>query len=331
LTAYYRPLWELHLKPARHLVKPSTTFFLLAITAAVTSSTSTSPTMDLISSTTNEHAGALAAVKLFLSSLGKHQTLVEYINPESFYIKASPGHPLIHSTLAQYVSNTESTFDNFRNNGVETVEVVPLDKRHQEVWVYDNLAAVWMDTETRLDGRVDSTCVNLFTLHKYEKVWKVSAIACEQLRDENIGYEISTDALEIVKPINTLFQHLTNQNWDGFLSILAPGFGASISRPQTTAPSPLVLGPRAFIDRLKEVFATSPGATFEEKIFDFETRRATGTQFAFAWTPFIVDKDDVTQSRGTNVFTLDLGDGRKGGGTDCTWLITGIQDTSRPV
>jgi len=199
--------------------------------------------MDLIPSPTDdsEKADALATVEVFHSFLGQRQTLAEYINPESFYVKASPGHALIHSTLSQYVTQTDDMFDNLRKEGVETIEVVPVNKTHQKVWVYDNLAAVWTDTETRLDGRVDSTCVNLFTLHRYQGVWKISAIASEQLSEENTGYEIDEDASEIVKPINTLFDHLTNQNWDGFCSILVPGFGASLSRLPTTAIKPLAM------------------------------------------------------------------------------------------
>lgn len=283
----------------------------------------------MISSATDESTDVLAAVNIFLSLLGKHRTLVQHINPDSFYVKASPGHPLIHLSLAQYVSQSEKAFDNFRKMGIETVQVVPVDNMHKKAWIYENLAAVWIDTETRLDEHVDSTSVNLFTLHKFQGVWKISAIASEELSDDHVGYEIRSGIPEIINPIKTLFEHLTNQNWDGYQSILVPGFGASISRNKTTATKPSGLPLHPFIDKLKGVFAANPGATIEEKIFDFDARQTVGSQFGFAWTPFIAVKNGVTQSRGTNVFTIYLGDGTNGGGSE--WRITGIQDTSSPV
>ncbi|PKK52776.1 hypothetical protein CI102_3587 [Trichoderma harzianum] len=74
------------------------------------------------------------------------------------------------------------------------------------------------------------------------------------------------------------------------------------------------------LERLKGIIDKSP-SEIRELLFDVETRICG--DFAFAWTPFVIDINGQTVNKGVNIFTLV----RKEGG----WIISGCQDTSMPV
>ncbi|KAH8647313.1 hypothetical protein BX600DRAFT_476502 [Xylariales sp. PMI_506] len=204
-----------------------------------------------------------------------------------------------------------------RSDGPVVEEYAPPEV---EVWVHNDLGAVWVGNVITVDGKAVSTGVNVASFLKIPgEGWKISSVAVAELPvDEALPPVLKEPTGPIVEVIETFFLHLKNQNWEGMEALLSPVMSATHSRPPKP---PLSLERQAFFDRLVEITKMFPeGTVLNEKIFDIEAR-ACGN-IGFVWMHFVVEMNGKPVSKGANIITLF----KIGGG----WKICGCQDTGGP-
>ncbi|KAH8882552.1 hypothetical protein GQ53DRAFT_847536 [Thozetella sp. PMI_491] len=260
-----------------------------------------------------DKALAFSAVKSLFAALDGTPPLTDarkYVLEDGFSI-LSHKDELLRSTLGEAI-NREEAVRAGRKHETTFSEPGP------EVWVYDNLAAVFTGYTVKVDGTETFRGARLFSLLKIEDEYKVTTIAGVQTSCTDVAVASDADG-EIMTTIDAFFDCLKKQDWDGFDPLILPDAGACLSRPP--AP-PLICAWPAFFDRLKAVVASlPPGSVIEEPIHDIEIR-AIG-DLGFVWAPFEVLLNGAPRSKGNNIMTLLKKDGR--------WLISGCQDLGRPV
>jgi hypothetical protein len=262
----------------------------------------------------------LDAVKNFLGSISHHHppftSTRTHVLESSFCVLSHPNE-LVLGTVGECISRVEETIGRILESGAHSV-VEALTGHAPEVWIYQDLAAVMAGYSVLVDGVEVSGGVNLFSLLKTSRGWKIAGIADTQWPGASkVPPVLHEPASGVITAIETFFEHLKVKNWEGMLQDFLPGGGITNSRSQGIIFSNWL----GLIDRLREVASqTPPGSVMEEIIFDLEYR--TVGDVAFAWTPFRVDLDGVPQSKGVNIMTLLK---REEG-----WVISGVQDTGRP-
>jgi len=123
----------------------------------------------------------------------------------------------------------------------------------------------------------------------------------------------------IMAPINEMFDIIRKRDWTQLHSVLLSGGGMT----HFTAGEPLrQLTWPDFVVGLGGVIDTIPREVdVHEKAHDVEARVCG--DMAFVWTPFVVEFDGIVKQKGINLWSLLKRDGK--------WLISGCQDTGKPV
>lgn len=269
----------------------------------------------------NEKSAAVAAVKSFMTSLSHKQPPFpearQIVLSDSFCVLSHPDELWVN-TIEKTMTRVEGKVGKLLESGAKDFEEAFFEPG-PDVWLYDNLAAVWAGYRVIVDSNEVSRGINAVSLMNTAEGWQIVGIADTQFQRNSVLPPVSSDLLpDVMKPIEVFFAHLKNREWDSMLSMLFPGSGITNSRQnrpiQRTWPE--------LIEYLKGVVEGVPAdIVVEEKIYDVELR--TCGDLAIVWTPFTVTYNDVPASKGVNIFTLLK--------RDEGWVITGCQDTSRPV
>jgi hypothetical protein len=228
-------------------------------------------------------------------------------------------------TAPQFYTMTE-TLDILEDRIRESHDIAEtLVPPEAEVWVHNEIAAIWTGSQKSVKGQGALRGVHVFALlHKPGEGWKISGVATAARKFGKDHPPIAADpnseeGSAVMEPIHKFFAALKETEWDKFEECLHPQLGAVLSRISS---SPAILRRPEFIDRLKQILATLPEkSVIEEKIFDVEVRVCG--DLGFAWTPFTVEVDGVVKSQGVNIFMM----GRDHG----SWKAVGLCDTSKPV
>lgn len=270
-----------------------------------------------------DKSAAITTVEAFLSGIsfkrGPFQEARRLILSNSFCALSHPDE-LIRTTLGDVLTRVEELINSILDAGATSFEE-QIASPGPTAWVYDDIAVVLAGYRVVIDEEAKSCGVNLFSLLRTKEGWRISGIADTQW----VGYGDVPEAVHeeatpnVMGPINTLFGQLRRQEWNKMHENLLPGGGATLSRQ----PELLQLLFPDFIARLEDTFGKSlpPGTVIEERIHDVEMRIIG--ELALAWTPFTVEVGGKVVRKGTNIFTLLRKDG--------VWLISGIQDTGKPV
>ncbi|KAF7373924.1 putative 1-aminocyclopropane-1-carboxylate deaminase [Mycena sanguinolenta] len=272
-------------------------------------------------------AAALETLQNFVAALSNNPPLESeaqfYVLPSSFALLSHPAANEFRQTrLAQMVSNTSAKITSILAAGATSVEEVIIPPG-PDIWVHADLAAIWAGYSVRIDGVERARGVNAVSLLNVPgEGWKISGVADTQWAPDAPPPPADNDEEEnqaMIAPIYAFLAHLKAREWDGMLSLVLLGGGATHSRPPA---APMFSTFPELIERVKGITeAAPPGTVLEEPIFDVQTRRVG--ELGFAWTPFVTTANGVLRSKGINVFTLLKRDGK--------WVITGIQDTATYV
>jgi hypothetical protein len=189
-----------------------------------------------------------------------------------------------------------------------------------EIWVHEDLGAVWVGYQISVDGKEVSRGINLFGLHRTPSGWRISGIADTQVKPGSELEPVSKVASpDLLGPINHFLQCLTDHDWDGMQSHLWSGGGITNSRrsrgmlQSSTWPE--------LIGRLKSVTENIPPGVMQEVLFDVEARVCG--DFAFVWAPFVININGKTVDKGVNIMTMLK--------KEDEWVMSGCQDTSMPT
>ncbi|KAL7907292.1 hypothetical protein GGI35DRAFT_455935 [Trichoderma velutinum] len=264
-----------------------------------------------------EKAAVLTTVQKFLSSISLRQPpfseALEYVLPDGWCVLSHPGDFWV-GRFRDLVTRIEE-----RLNGLSGKFEERLAEPGPEVWVHEDLAAVWAGYQTYVDNKETSRGINLFGLHKTADGWKISGLADTELpEDPELPPVSQTFNPEVMKPINYFLDHMTLRDWDKIPSVLVTGSGITNSRRKDNMLKSATWP--ELMERLKAIIDNSP-SEIREPLFDIETRICG--DFAFCWTPFAIEIDGQRVNKGVNIFTLI----KKEGG----WIISGAQDTSMPI
>ncbi|CZR49565.1 uncharacterized protein FPRO_15924 [Fusarium proliferatum ET1] len=197
-----------------------------------------------------------------------------------------------------------------------------LAKPPADVWVSQNIAAVFVGWSASMDGRGEFIhTVHLCTLHRqsddvlsYENPWRISALVdMMHLSPEQPVPSVETGPVsEIIAPFQDFLKNIKAQDWEAIPALLLPGAGATLSKdghaPETFMWSEL-------IEHLRQAAQNEP--TIEERLLDCETRRCG--DLGFVWAPFVVQGDGIGISHGVYVCSFRLEGGR--------WLISSLCET----
>ncbi|KAL5093513.1 hypothetical protein Trisim1_010243 [Trichoderma cf. simile WF8] len=269
----------------------------------------------------DEKEAVLATVQKFLDSISSRQPpfseALEHVLLDGWCVLSHPDEFWVgrfKDLVPRIEEKVTKTFGDLASKFEER-----LAEPGPEVWIHEDLAAVWAGYQVVFDNKEITRGINAFGLHKTADGWKISGVADTQLPE---GPEqspiLQTVNPEVMKPIDYLLDNMTEGNWDKILSVFVTGSGITNSRRKdnmlftSTWPELLV--------RLKGIIDKSP-SEIRELLFDVEMRICG--DFAFAWTPFVIDINGQTVNKGVNIFTLVRKEGE--------WIISGAQDTSMPV
>ncbi|KAL6696867.1 hypothetical protein J3F84DRAFT_310397 [Trichoderma pleuroticola] len=269
----------------------------------------------------DEKEAALATVQKFLNSISLRQPpfseALEDVLPDGWCVLSHPDEfwvgrfkdlvPRIEEKVTKSFGDLASKFEE------------RLAEPGPEVWIHEDLAAVWAGYGVYVDNKEISRGINLFGLHKTADGWKISGVADTQLPE---GPErspvLQTVSPEVMKPIDYFLDNMTKGDWDKIPSVLVMDSGITNSRRKDNMLRTSTWAELLVI--LKGIVDKSP-IEIRELLFDVETRICG--DFAFAWTPFVIDINGQTVNKGVNIFTLVKKEGE--------WIISGCQDTSLPV
>lgn len=288
-----------------------------------------SPGENLLSLPSLPIAEMEAAKASVLSTLSKFHTSIStptlpltaaraLVIPSARRVSLFPGSPPLLLSLSETLDALEARI----RDGHPIVE--ELASPDPEVWIHNDLAAVWAGFRISVHGEQTRHGVHLLSFLSTPDGWKISGMVALSLAPSQSLPPISKDPLDpdVIGPINACFAALARSDLSTFQSYFHPEMGAVLSRP-----SGLILNRlEGFVGRLKEVVDALPeGTSAEEIIFDAEMRRCGDV--AFAWTPFVVSIGGVVRSRGVNVFMMI----KEGGDEKGEWMTVGICDTSVQV
>lgn len=270
----------------------------------------------------DDKTAILDTVQKFMSSISLTRPpfteASEYILPEAWCVLSHPDEQWVArlgDTMARIENKVTKILDGGAKEFRETVT-----EPGPEVWVHEDLGAVWAGYQVSVDGREVSRGVNIFGLHRTPSGWKISGIADTQAETgSELEPVLKVAGEDVMRPVDVFLQGLTDHDWDIMLSTLVSEGGITNSRrsmgvlQSSTWPE--------LIERLKSLLEGSPPGAMQEVLFDVEARVCGG--FAFLWAPFVIKANGQTVNKGVNIFTLL----RKGEG----WVISGCQDTSMPT
>ncbi|KAF2122153.1 hypothetical protein BDV96DRAFT_563012 [Lophiotrema nucula] len=272
----------------------------------------------------SDKTAALTTVTSFLATVGANGSSLkdarQYILADSFVTLSHPD-GLIQSHLGEAISRVENSLQKLFDNGVSsTSEEIALPG--PEVWIRDNITAVWVGYKHVVDNANVSKGVNLFSLLKTETdlAWRICGIADTQWKPDQPTPDMSSEVTpELMEPINEFFTLMRQRKWNELPTTLLPGGGMT----HNAAGEPLrqVTWPE-FVEGLSGVIDKIPKEVdVNEKVHDVEARVCG--DLAFVWTPFVVEFNGVVKQKGVNIWSLLKKDEK--------WFISGCQDTGRSV
>ncbi|RBR15762.1 hypothetical protein FVER53590_25940 [Fusarium verticillioides] len=188
-----------------------------------------------------------------------------------------------------------------------------------EVWVSQNIAAVFVGWSASMDGRGEFIhTVHLCTLHRQilsdGNPWRISALVdMMHLSPEQPVPSVETGPVsEIIAPFQDFLASIKAQDWEAIPALLLPGAGATISK-DGQAPETLMWP--ELIEHLQQEAQNEPAT--EKRLLNCESRRCS--DLGFVWAPFVVQVDGIEISHGICVCSFRLEGGR--------WLISSLCET----
>ncbi|KAL1873442.1 hypothetical protein VTK73DRAFT_987 [Phialemonium thermophilum] len=270
----------------------------------------------------DDKAAILGTVQQFFSSLSRRppftEAALEYALPDAWCVNTHPGGSSL-VRIKEMIRQIEEQVVMSLNGGAKEFQET-LDAPDPEVWVHEDMAAVWTGYRALLDGKEVNGGIMLFSLHRTPTGWKISGTANTKPAPGGVLPPVTREARpDVVEPVDQFLQHMTKHEWDGFRSKLSREGGITNSRRsmgmlKTSTWDELV-------EMIKAASAKSPPGTIYELLHDVEARVCG--DFAFLWTPFVIEVQGHVENKGVNIFTMV----REGG----KWIIAGCQDTSMPT
>ncbi|KAL4722056.1 hypothetical protein ACLX1H_010826 [Fusarium chlamydosporum] len=188
----------------------------------------------------------------------------------------------------------------------------------QEIFIHDNLAAVWTGWSIRADdGSLINRRKGLLGLAHTQGRWKISGLAStERSLETPDPKDEGHPEHEIMQPINALLHDFSHPDWDTLKVWFIPGAGVTLYRPPAE-PAPMTM--EQSIVRLQNMIKS--GITIQEKLHDVQVRKHGG--LALVWAPFVVEINRQPAHNGVNAFTLLKGVDK--------WCFAGCQDYGVPL
>ncbi|KAF2734813.1 hypothetical protein EJ04DRAFT_512244 [Polyplosphaeria fusca] len=270
----------------------------------------------------DEKTAVLETIRSFLAAASANTTSLAgcypYILPSGFMFNIRPDNP-IQLTLADSLARVEKQLQTLNAQSWSESLREPL-----EVWIHDDIAAVWSGCDISINGQTVRSGINAFTLLKVPdegaQNWKIAGVADTQWAAGDPAPAMSDNVTpELMAPIEDFFARLRKRDWEGLLAVLLPGGGMSRARAGEQASH--FMWPE-FVEMLKGLVETFPKEVdINERVFDIEAKVCG--DLAMVWTPFVVEYDGIVKRRGVNVWWLWMKEGK--------WVISGCQDTGKPA
>ncbi|KAI1334605.1 hypothetical protein F5Y15DRAFT_285717 [Xylariaceae sp. FL0016] len=243
----------------------------------------------------------------------------QYLLPDCTCVLSQPDW-LVVSPLKDHVYSVETLIADALSDGTSSIEQT-LCSPNPEVWVHDDLAAVWAGYNVSLDGREASKGNILFSLLKVDDAWKICGVADKQWIAGSAPPELCSDLdtdPDIMAPVNALLAAFSDPDWDAISRWFLEG-GSSV---QIRPPTPYqVITLEQSIARLQDIRERlAPGTTFSESLHDIQVR--TCGNLGFIWAPFVIETGGKESHKGVNIFSLLKKD---------HWVISGCQNIGKPV
>ncbi|KAF5572675.1 hypothetical protein FPCIR_14205 [Fusarium pseudocircinatum] len=190
-----------------------------------------------------------------------------------------------------------------------------------EVWVSQNIAAVFVGWSASVDGRGEFIhTVHLCTLHRQSddlsdgNPWRISALVdMIHLSPEQPVPSVETGPVsEIIAPFRDFLKSIKAQDWEAIPALLLPGAGATISK---NGHAPKTFMWPELIEHLQREAQDKP--TNEKRLLNCEARRCG--DLGFVWAPFVLQADGIELPHGVSVCSFRLEGGR--------WLISSLCET----
>jgi hypothetical protein len=263
-----------------------------------------------------ENRSAQHVAEAFMSSLcvPAAPTQLDCILPASFCVVQHEGFVSITAPegLITKCNDIVKAMPSYKiNSTVETI-VQPDPK----AWTYDDIAAIFLEYVVTIDGEEVLGGASNFGMLKTCSGWKISGIASAQWSSTRGPPSKAKHTEGVLHRIEVFVEHLEQRDWNAIITAdCLPGGGITLSRAggykTMTWPD--------LIEQLKELVRQT--ADVAEQVHDVEIN-VVG-DLALAWTPFTISSQGKIIRKGVNIFTLlKDGDG---------WVLSGIQDTNRPV
>ncbi|KAH8913030.1 hypothetical protein BR93DRAFT_955449 [Coniochaeta sp. PMI_546] len=270
----------------------------------------------------DEKATILDTVQNFMTSISLRRPpfseAYKYVLPDAWCVLSHPDEAWV-ARIGETITRVEGKVAKVLEGGAKEFRE-RVTEPGPEVWVHEDLGAVWAGYQVSVDGKEVSRGINLFGLHRTPDGWKISGIADTQAEPGSELEPISKVAgSELMRPIDHFLQCLTDHEWDKIWSNLSSEGGITNSRrsmgllQSSTWPE--------LIEKLTSLLESGPPGVMQEVLFDVEARVCG--DFAFVWAPFVININGQTTDKGVNIFTMLRKDDK--------WTISGCQDTSMPT
>ncbi|OIW32723.1 hypothetical protein CONLIGDRAFT_630348 [Coniochaeta ligniaria NRRL 30616] len=270
----------------------------------------------------DDKAAILDIVQKFMTSISSKRPpfteTYEHVLPDAWCVLSHPDEFWV-ARIGATITRIEGRVGKLLDSGAKEFRE-RVTEPGPEIWVHEDLGAVWAGYQVSVDGKEVSRGINLFGLHRTPDGWKISGIADTQVKPGTELEPVSTVAgPDLMGPIDSFLQCLTDHDWDKIPSSLLGEGGITNSRrgmgilQSSTWPE--------LIEKLRSMMENSPPGMMQEVLYDVEAR-VCGS-FAFVWAPFKININGQTVDKGVNIFTMF----RKENG----WVISGCQDTSMPT
>ncbi len=189
--------------------------------------------------------------------------------PEAFCVLSHRGE-LWNGRLNETIDRIETEALKAIDAGKEYREEI--SQPESDIWVYDDLAAVWTGHRTFVDEDEVSYGIRVFSLHRTADGWKLSGIADIQGSEDSGLHSVSkaSDG-EIMKPIHLMLDSMEHRDWDMVITPCLTGTGITNSRQRAG----LLLSSTwpQLRERIKEIFARVPtDVVLSEVLYDVEIR-----------------------------------------------------------
>ncbi|CAG7565372.1 unnamed protein product [Fusarium equiseti] len=191
-----------------------------------------------------------------------------------------------------------------------------------DVWVSQNIAAVFVGWSASMDGRGEFIhTVHLCTLHRQSddtmsdgNPWRISAfVDMKHLSPEQPVPSVEMGPVsEIIAPFQDFLKSTKAQDWEAIPALLLTGAGATMSKDGHAPETFMWL---ELIERLQQQAQNEP--TIEKRLLNYKARRCS--DLGFVWAQFVLQVDDIETAHGVSVCSFRL----EGG----LWPISSLCET----